>query len=68
MTQYVPRQRRHNIYITYTTKQMSEEMFLPVSPSLLSSQSGWVDEAALDIIPFIAVFKLGNERKSASAK
>jgi hypothetical protein len=38
-TRYSPRQLRHNVYIAHTTNLMCENMLLPVSPSVLLSQS-----------------------------
>jgi hypothetical protein len=39
ITQYSPRRLPHNVYIAHTTNRMPEKTLLPVSPSVLSSQS-----------------------------
>jgi hypothetical protein len=36
----VPRPLRHNVHIAHTTNRILEKTFLPISPSVFSSQSG----------------------------
>jgi hypothetical protein len=45
ITQYSPRPLPHNVYIAHATNRMPEKTLLPISPSVLSSQSVYIFSA-----------------------